>query len=131
MEPGEARGRILLARRGGGSKFAAKAARARQAGARALIVVQSSEGDPVMKMTGEGTDASTLAAAMVAFVDGERLIRLAADGAVAPRLTLAARRGPATELPPNRPCAMSAESTDALWIGFLHAHFSDSQLEAE
>lgn len=31
-------------------------------------------------------------------------------------------------VPPNRPCAMSAESTDRLWIGYLQPGWSDAQL---
>jgi len=34
-------------------------------------------------------------------------------------------------VPKNRPCEMSYASTDALWIGYLHNHFSDEQLEGD
>lgn len=33
-------------------------------------------------------------------------------------------------VPPNRPCAMTAEATDALWIGYLRPDLEDAQLEA-
>lgn len=32
-------------------------------------------------------------------------------------------------VPPNRPCVMSRSEALVLWIGFLHAHHSDAQLE--
>lgn len=32
-------------------------------------------------------------------------------------------------IPENRPCAMTAQSTDALWMGYLHPQHSDRQLE--
>merc|ERR1712216_363723 len=31
----------------------------------------------------------------------------------------------------NRPCAMKASDTDALWIGYLHPQYSDEQLESD
>jgi hypothetical protein len=34
-------------------------------------------------------------------------------------------------VPRNRRCIMSRSSASVLWIGFLHAHFSDQQLEAD
>eukprot|EP00933_Yihiella_yeosuensis_P077127 TRINITY_DN872_c0_g1_i1.p1 TRINITY_DN872_c0_g1~~TRINITY_DN872_c0_g1_i1.p1 ORF type:complete len:1088 (-),score=219.80 TRINITY_DN872_c0_g1_i1:370-3633(-) len=34
-------------------------------------------------------------------------------------------------VPPNRPCVMSRDSAVVLWMGFLHAHFSDEELEAD
>merc|ERR1712193_513751 len=34
-------------------------------------------------------------------------------------------------VPTNRPCCMSQPSTNALWIGFLHAHHSDESLERD
>lgn len=34
-------------------------------------------------------------------------------------------------VPPNRPCRMSMPSTDVLWMGFLHVHHSDEQLERD
>ncbi|CAE8648728.1 unnamed protein product [Polarella glacialis] len=34
-------------------------------------------------------------------------------------------------VPPNRPCVMSRESATVLWMGLLHAHLSDEQLEAD
>lgn len=36
-----------------------------------------------------------------------------------------------THVPANRPCAMSMPSTDALWMGYLHANIADEQLEAD
>lgn len=34
-------------------------------------------------------------------------------------------------VPPNRPCLMSRPSATVLWIGLLHAHFSDEQLDTD
>jgi hypothetical protein len=34
-------------------------------------------------------------------------------------------------VPANRPCCMSQPSTNALWMGFLHAHLSDESLEQD
>jgi len=34
-------------------------------------------------------------------------------------------------VPPNRPCAMSMPSTNALWMGYLHAYLDDHRLEAD
>merc|ERR1719476_1060111 len=61
---------------------------------------------------------------MISQEQGEKLIR-AVQHATA---RLVARRRGGDTVPPNRPCAMSADRTDALWIGFLHSHFSDRQL---
>eukprot|EP00931_Biecheleriopsis_adriatica_P033445 TRINITY_DN19409_c0_g3_i1.p1 TRINITY_DN19409_c0_g3~~TRINITY_DN19409_c0_g3_i1.p1 ORF type:complete len:1373 (-),score=316.79 TRINITY_DN19409_c0_g3_i1:99-4079(-) len=35
------------------------------------------------------------------------------------------------EVPPNRPAEMSAEATDALWIGYLNPELEDTQLESD
>lgn len=37
----------------------------------------------------------------------------------------------AMRVPENRACAMSMSSTKALWIGYLHTHLPDSQLETD
>jgi len=34
-----------------------------------------------------------------------------------------------THIPPNRPCVMEMSSTTALWMGFLHAMYSDESLQ--
>lgn len=34
-------------------------------------------------------------------------------------------------VPQNRPCAMSMQSTNALWMGYLHAYLEDSELERD
>lgn len=34
-------------------------------------------------------------------------------------------------IPANRPCAMTSASTDFLWMGYLHHHHSDKQLEED
>lgn len=34
-------------------------------------------------------------------------------------------------IPENRPCAMTAPFTDALWMGYLHPQHSDTQLEGD
>lgn len=125
MLPGSALGRVVVVRRGGG-KFATKVAHARASGANALLVVQNCR-SPVVAMTGVG-DEDGFGAAMVSEENGETLISTAMSTGA--RLSSAARRV-GDELPPNRPCAMTAESTDMLWIGFLHAHFSDHQLSAD
>jgi len=36
-----------------------------------------------------------------------------------------------THVPANRPCVMSMPSTNALWMGYLHANVEDRQLEAD
>jgi len=36
-----------------------------------------------------------------------------------------------THVPANRPCVMSMPSTNALWMGYLHANVTDCQLEAD
>lgn len=36
-----------------------------------------------------------------------------------------------THVPANRPCVMSMPSTNALWMGYLHANLADGQLEAD
>lgn len=40
-------------------------------------------------------------------------------------------RGIVETIPANRPCAMKASSTDALWMGYLHPQHSDEQLESD
>jgi len=38
---------------------------------------------------------------------------------------------PREPVPANRPCHMSQPSTNALWMGYLHAHIPDEQLEED
>eukprot|EP00932_Pfiesteria_piscicida_P008607 SRR837773.19091.p1 GENE.SRR837773.19091~~SRR837773.19091.p1 ORF type:complete len:752 (-),score=253.31 SRR837773.19091:48-2186(-) len=121
-------GAVVLVRRGCG-KFAAAAATAQRRGARALLVLQSEYAAPSLVMQGvEGVDC-TLAAAMISKAQGEALLALARGGGAA--VALAQRAGGEQGVPPNRPCAMSADFTDALWLGYLHSHFSDRQLTSD
>jgi len=122
-------GKVVLLQRGGG-KFRELAAQARGAGARALLVAQRTGEMGLLKMVGEpAVGEELLPAAMISAADGSEIAREAAIGPVV--LSAATRRGAIEALPPNRPCVMSAEATDALWLGFLHGHFSDEQLAAD
>jgi len=122
--------KLVLVRRGQG-KFAVKVSNALSAGARALLVVQSPGAEDLMEMKGVEPGCPSLAAAMVDCTDGELLMKLLQESRSLRRLVSASRRGTSNELPPNRPCAMMAKSTDSLWLGFLHPHFSDEQLSAD
>lgn len=120
-------GKVLLVWRGGG-KFAATVGRAQQAGAQALLVVQNS-GDPPITMTGCPSADESFPAAMISRADGERLIKLYKKSEV--QAASVRRHAADSGVPPNRPCAMTAESSDSLWMGYLHAHFSDQQLAGD
>lgn len=120
---------VLLLRRGGG-KFAVKVENATKAGAEAILIVQSSP-EPLITM--KGLEEPALAAAMISQSLGEELITLATEAKEGKStiVTASRRSGDGGSLPANRPCAMTAESTDALWLGFLQPHFSDKQLAAD
>ena len=118
-------GNVVVVKRGQG-KFHAKVANALAAGARSLLAVQNSE-KPLSQMNGlEETSANPLPAAMLSQKDGLFLLEQLSQGEV--QVASAERRGDIQAVAPNRPCAMTAESTDALWLGFLRAHFADQQL---
>lgn len=130
MLPDAVQGKVVLAQRGEG-KFKEKVMHALKAGARALLVVQKPDGGQAIRMTGDfPASEELLSAAMLQAQAGTKLIGLVC-GAAPPTLEKATRRGESENIPPNRPCAMTAESTDALWIGFLHSHFSDAQLTVD
>lgn len=107
-----------------GDDFLAKAEEARRAGAAALLLVV---GAPLVAMAGAATADGSFATAMVDEAAGARLAALPPGM----RIASASRRGPQREVPANRACAMSAASTDALWLGYLHGHFADQQLEGD
>lgn len=123
-------GKVVLLWRGGGCTFAEKEARARASGATAMLVIQGEEGEPICMTATRASPGSepSLPAAMLSRQDGERLVGLM--GLAALSLTTARPRGQ-RDVPPNRPCAMTAGATDALWIGYLHAHLSDERLAAD
>jgi len=122
-------GKVVLLWRGGGCTFAEKEARARASGATAMLVIQG-EGEPICMTATRAAPGSepSLPAAMLSRQDGERLVGLM--GLAGLSLT-AARPRAQRDVPPNRPCAMTADATDALWIGYLHAHLSDERLAAD
>jgi len=129
LPPESAQGRVVLFWRGGGCTFAEKEARARAGGAAAMLVVQC-EGEAICMTATRAAPGSepSLPAAMLSRQDGERLVGLV--GLARLSLTAARPRGQ-RDVPPNRPCAMTAGATDALWIGYLHAHLSDERLAAD
>jgi len=129
-----AKGRVVVFQRGGGATFLQKEACARNAGASSMLVVQSSvaTGQPLCMTatTAQQGSEPSLAAAMVSHANGQRLIQWAMRPQGA-KLRIARRRAAQVDVPANRPCAMTADATDALWLGYLHAHFSDKQLESD
>jgi len=96
MDRGAVQGKIVLVRRGG-SKFAAKAARAREAGAKALLVAHASGQGPLQVMVCPAQSEERLAAAMVDAEAGRRLVELACGRGA--HVLRAERRGAAAEPP--------------------------------
>jgi hypothetical protein len=121
-------GKVVLVQRGGVA-FATKVAYAKEAGAKALLVMLTSPDEPFVRMTAADTALHSFAAAMIRSKDGKALVEVQHELRL--MLTHAERRGGEEAVPPNRPCAMTAESTDLLWIGYLNHNFSDQQLESD
>jgi len=124
------KGKVVLVKRGGG-KFATKVLHAKDAGARALLVMATSRDEPCCSMTASDEHVQCFAAAMISAADGDKLISQVCSAMRALQLTSVRRRGLELALPPNRPCAMTASGTDHLWIGYLQPCYSDYQLESD